>query len=215
METKHTNESITDTFKTGLAGIYKVSGGILKPFFTNKVSILSIIVSIAFTVIATTLKTNLYSLIVEIKMTMLAFLPGILGFTIAGYALVVGFVNGNMLSEITEPSKDSKYSLYQKMSSTFALNVIFQCFALILAYMYHFIIYFGLEAKFDFALSQYILSLINFMGLLFLSFWFIISLFLIIQIIINIFNFSQLHHYFINKEKINNLNKDEPKNDSK
>lgn len=206
METKHNLVSIESTFKTGIAGIFLISGGIYRTFLSNKVSVVSIIASILFTLLVFIFKVDFYILILEIKDILIIFLPSILGFTIAGYSLVVGFIHNDMLSEISEPAENSKFSLYQKMSSAFALNIIFQAIALIIAYLIHFVEFIEKHKTLKFSLPVDGIKSINFIGLIFISYWFIISVLLVIQIIINIFNFSQLHHYFVNKTKIAKLN---------
>ncbi|ADQ80430.1 hypothetical protein Palpr_2294 [Paludibacter propionicigenes WB4] len=202
METKYTYENIKDNFVVGLKGIFKIVG--LKEIIFSVVNILSISLSIIIIICSFIFELDEYKLIVEIVGLMVNFLPSILGFTIAGYTLVVGFIQSGMLSKISEPIEDSKYSLYQNMSSNFALNVIFQGFALIFAFFVHFIIYFDNEIISNIEIYYY--DIINKLGLFLILYWFIISLFLVIQITINIFNFSQLHHYFINKEKLDKIN---------
>jgi len=212
METKQTIDNIKKTFIVGFPGILKISevSGNLWKF---RVSRYSICISVLLPIFSIVFKLDPASLINEIQLQMVVFLPCILGFTIAGYALVVGFVQSNMLNKISEPAKDSNFSLYQKMSSTFAINVILQGVALIFAYLYHFIIFFDTNDKFHIQISNPVLLIVNIFGLIIITFWFTISIFLVVQIVVNIFNFSQLHHYFINTEKVRNQNpetKNEP-----
>jgi len=201
METKQTIDNIKKTFIVGFPGILKISE-ITNNLWRFRVSRYSILIGIIVPIISKLFKLDVVSLINEIQLQMIVFLPCILGFTIAGYSLVVGFVQSNMLNKISEPAKDSHFSLYQKMSSTFAINVILQGVALSFAYLYHFIIFFDLNSKSHIPFPPYLLTIINFLGLSIICFWFVISIFLVIQIVVNIFNFSQLHHYFINTEKV-------------
>ncbi|MDB5159483.1 MAG: hypothetical protein JWR50_4190 [Mucilaginibacter sp.] len=201
METKQTIENIKETFVVGLKGIIKISG-FFKDIWKYKVSRYSIIISILTPIVSSIFKVDNAALLCEIQSQMIVFLPCILGFTIAGYALVVGFVQSNMINKITEPAKDTNFSLYQLMSSKFAMNVILQGVSLVFAYLYHFIIYFNSNSKLNLQFSNCYISSVNIIGLILLSFWFTISVLLVIQIVINIFNFSQLHHYFINIGKV-------------
>lgn len=201
METEQTNENLDKTFITGFSALFKIAE-FEKSFFSSWASVLPIISAIIILVFSLFLNVDSYKLIVEIKGLIINFLPGILGFTLAGYSLMVAFIQAGMLNEITEPSKDSKFSLYQKMSSTFAINVILQALSLVLAYFVHFLIYFDANRKEKFIYQECYLKFINTIGLLVIVYAFFISLFMIIQIVLNIFTFSQLHHYFINKEKI-------------
>lgn len=201
MATKQTRVNLGETFITGFDAIFKIAG-FEKSLFSKWSTLLPILLSAIIFIFSLALQVDIYKLIVEVKELMISFLPGILGFTIAGYSLMVAFIQAGMLNEITEPLKDSKYSLYQKMSSTFAINVILQGLSLVFAYFIHFLIYFDTNRKYKFIYSECYLKVINTIGLLVVVYAFFISLFMIIQIVLNIFTFSQLHHYFINKEKI-------------
>ena len=91
------------------------------------------------------------------------------------------------------------------MSAILAINIMLQAIALIIAYTFHFINYFDSNKSIpNFLPSQYI-AIVNYLGIVILSYWFSLSLLMVIQIILNIFGFSQLHHYFINKDKIERL----------
>ncbi len=204
MATNQTIENLNDTSETGLKGILKITS-IKNSLFTFKVSLIAIFCTVLILFFAIFLPINIYDLIIEINNLTISFLPGILGFTIAGYSLVVAFIpQTNMLHRITERMSNEKFSYFQNMSSIFALNIIFQIFSLILAYLFHFIIYFDTKAKVFLSLPKWYVYIINFAGLFLIAYAFILSLFLVLQIVINIFNFSQTHHFFIVKNKIDN-----------
>lgn len=211
MATKQTLQNINETFVTGFNGILKISK-FREKFLKEGITIFSIIIAIAFPLISIIGHIPIVDFIKDINGLMINFLPGILGFTIAGYSLVIGFVQSNMLNSISEPSKDSKFSLYQLMSANFAFNIILQTIALVIAYGVHFINYIDEKTSLNFSVPDYIFSTFNLLGLSLLSFWFTISLFLVIQIIINIFGFSQLHHYFVNKSKLDPPTNENPSN---
>ena len=88
METKQTNENLDKTFITGFSALFKITE-FGKSFFLNWASILSIISASFILVFSFALDVNSYKLIVEIKGLIINFLPGILGFTLAGYSLKV------------------------------------------------------------------------------------------------------------------------------
>jgi hypothetical protein len=199
--TKHTNESLQETFLLGLSGILSITG-YKKTFFTKRLTIIPIWLAVLSLLTSIILELNVLKLIIEIKSLMIDFLPGILGFTIAGYSLMVGFIQSGMLDKITEPTSDSNFSLYQKMSSTFAINILLQAFALIIAFIVHFVNYIDINKGLKFPLSPLFVNIVNYVTLTILSYWFVLSVLMIIQIIVNIFGFSQLHHYFINKLKV-------------
>jgi hypothetical protein len=201
MTTKQTKESLSETFLLGLTGIFKITG-FKKIFFTSWVTITPIFIAVLGLLICFIGGLDTYLFVVEVKSQMIGFLPGILGFTIAGYSLMVGFIQAGMLDTITEPMKDSKFSLYQSMSATFASNVLLQALALILAYFVHFIIYYDEATKISLKIPAQLSSIFNAFALLLLLYWFWLSVFMVVQIVLNIFGFSQLHHYFINKNKV-------------
>ncbi len=200
MRTKQTTQNIQDTFLLGLSGVFRIAG-ITKSFFRHWTMIASVILSVLTLILCYWLGLDILEFISEFKSLMLDFLPGILGFTIAGYSLMVGFIQAGAMSRISEPFRDSKFSLYQKMSATFALNILLQAIALIVAYFIHFVLYLN-ENKIGIDLSVQFVQVVNPIGLALLSYWFFVSLFMVIQIVVNIFSFSQLHHYFVNKEKV-------------
>jgi hypothetical protein len=208
MTTKHSTDTLRETFILGISAVFKIAG-YKKTFFSIWLTKLPIYISAFAVLIFFLLEIDYYKGIVEIKNLMINFLPGILGFTVAGYALMVGFIHGDMLDKITEPSSNTNFSTYQKMSATFAVNIILQGIALIIAYFAHFVIFIDTNAKNLFIVSNSLINMGNAISLSFLVYWFFISLFMVIQIVLNIFSFSQLHHYFVNKRKVDLKNNDE------
>jgi hypothetical protein len=201
MITKHTTDTLRETFITGLLAVFKIAG-YKKTFFSVWFTKLPIYVSIVTSILFYFCKLDFYEGIMELKVQMLNFLPGILGFTIAGYSLMVGFIQAGMLDKISEPTYDSNFSLYQKMSSTFAVNVILQAIALIIAYFVHFVIFIDTKRGMALNLPSDLIYIVNILGFVVLTYWFWISLLMVIQVVLNIFSFSQLHHYFVNKQKV-------------
>ena len=212
METKQTYDNLNETLVLGFNSIFKIVG-LKKILWSNWINCLPIILGIIFMVFCSIFKIDYFNTIQEITKLTINFLPGILGYTVAGYSLMIGLIQAGMLSRITEPYNDeNKFSLYQTMSSTFAVNVIIQAIALIIAFLYHFIMYIDKNKKVTFFNENgFCFSILNGIGLFIIFYFFTISLFMIIQVIINIFNFSQLHHYFVNKEKIEQNNQSKEK----
>lgn len=197
--------------KTGIKGIL----GITKFGKLSKTRVFKISISLAVVLVSTSILFELdpYNLILVIKDDIITFLPSILGFTIGGYALVVGFVQGGMLERITDKIPNSNHSLYQGMSSVFALNIVAQAIALIFAYGVRYVVFIDTSANFLYV-GNSLRTMINWVTLLVIAFLFSLSLFLVIQIVINIFDFSQLHQYLIEVEKRNKGQKDMLEQDS-
>jgi hypothetical protein len=183
----------------GLSVLFKISRINEKLF--KGVSLCAIISAIILTTVCWFLSVNPYNFIVDIKEIIISFLPNILGFSLAGYTLVVGFVQTDMLNVISQKLKNRDYSLYQTMSANFGLTLLFQTFALIVAYLAHFINYFDrfITPNKFFALNVF--PVINWLGVFVLSLSFSYALLLTVQIIISIFDFSQLHNYYYSKKK--------------
>jgi len=206
MTTNQTQENIANTTTVGLRAILKI-GEFKKSILTAWSSIIATTAALLFLISCSVLKIEIYPLLIEIKNNIINFLPNILGFTVAGYALVVGFIQTDLLERITEREENSPYSLYQKMSSIFAINILLQGFSLLIAYLFHYINYLDLNNKLNFSFSPYYIAFTNWIGLTIITFCLTFSLLMVLQIVINIFNFSQLHHYLINKSKLDRESK--------
>lgn len=200
-KTNQTRDALNDTFVTGIKGILSIVT-LKKTFLFSWSAWISIIVALLFTVSALIFGVNILSLVLDIKDSMISFLPDVLGFTIGGYALMIGLIHVGMLNKITERQDKNKYSLYQEMSATFAINVILQGIGFISAYIFHYINYFDSNRSEKIKLSESLINIVNTIALVYISYWLVLSVLMIIQIIINIFGFSQLHHYFVNVDKI-------------
>ncbi len=180
--------------------IIRISG--FKTEYYKKYSLFAILSAVVLWAVAFIFKSNPYLLLLEVKDIVIAYIPSVLGFTIAGYTLVVGFIQANMLERISERLDDSPYSLYQRISSMLALNLVIQGVALVGAFVIHFAVYFDNELKLHQHFSPLVCQITNWVGLIIICLTLTYPLFLIIQMIINIFGFSQLHHYFVNRDKI-------------
>lgn len=203
METRHTSNTVKETNVLGFYGIFKILG-FKRIFCSTWVEISSVFLTFSLILIFFFLNLNPFDFLVELKSLILNLLPSIIGFSLAGYALVVGFVQAGMLNRITEPLLSGKdnFSLYQKMSAAFAMNIILQIIGLLIAIFIHILIIID-ENNHKFILADSFVKFINWMGFLIISYWFFLSLLLTVQIVLNIFGFSQLHQYLINKDKLN------------
>lgn len=203
-KTNQNYDIIKETTIFGFNSIFKIVGK-KKKIFSYWINIVSIIFACIIVISCILFKINPYIILIEIKNLMIDFLPGILGFTVAGYSFMIGLIHVGMINKITEPfNKENNFSLYQKSSATFAANIIIQAVSLVIAYLFHFFIFFDKNENLNINLIDIYITLINLFALLLISYLFAISLLMVIQVIINIFNFSQLHHYFVNKEKLDN-----------
>jgi hypothetical protein len=123
----------------------------------------------------------------------LSIIPSLLGFVLGGYALLIGFGNISIIAK----QKANEISLYQKMSTVFSISLLMQIFLLIFA----FIVKFVLKSEFG-SNSQNLADSINSMVIFLLTFGLIYVTFMIKDLVINIFNFSQYQNLIINKEQV-------------
>jgi hypothetical protein len=203
-KTNQNYDIIKETTIFGFNSIFKIVG-IRKVLLSNWINIVPLVSAFLIVILCLLLKIDPYIVLIEIKDLMLNLLPGILGFTVAGYSFMIGLIHAGMINKITEPfNNESNFSLYQKSSATFAANIIIQAVSLVIAYSFHLFIFFDKNENLNINLKDTYITLINLFALLSISYLFTISLLMVIQVIINIFNFSQLHHYFVNKEKLEN-----------
>ncbi|MBR8534440.1 hypothetical protein KDU71_02625 [Carboxylicivirga sediminis] len=136
-----------------------------------------------------------YELIVSIKELLLSTFPSILGFNIGAYALVIGFGDKSVLDKIRAAKGTNNFSLFQTIGGTFAMSVLIQATTFGIAFILHiFIRSFGSVNLFD--LSQHGINMANNFTAFILLFFSIYSVALIPKIVLNVFSFSQLFHYF-------------------
>lgn len=199
--TKQTKALILETFILGVKGIVRISGVIREPFKAKSYLVCAILASI-FILLIFILGISSFDTINELVSIATNLLPGILGFSIGGYSFLVGFIQSGLMNRISEPQEGSKFSLYQEASASFAVNILLQALTLGLAYIFHFITYISQRSSTKLGRIADYSSFINCFGLILIAFALSTSFASIIQLIANVFNFSQLYHYDVNKAKV-------------
>jgi hypothetical protein len=128
----------------------------------------------------------------------LSFFPNLLGFSLGGYALVVGFSNTELIKAGTTTEK---HSVYQILNAIFSLCIILQVIVTLSAFLVSWIIRVNL-----FELTTEPIGIfgdiINSILILILIFTSIYSLALTPYLIINLFTLSQLNNSFLTIQKI-------------
>jgi hypothetical protein len=124
--------------------------------------------------------------------------PSLLGFSLAGYALIVGYSNLDLIKAGSTPEK---HSAYQILSAIFALGILMQVVTTILDFILTFLVRADISKTFGLPpsvagdyLNVFLLSL-----LLFLS---IYSLFATTYIINNLFTMGQANSLFLTARKM-------------
>lgn len=145
-------------------------------------------------------------LVVDLILTII---PSLLGFVLSGYALLIGFGNIEVIAKKSKKDiefSDSKPTLYQKVSTVFAVGLIMQVLLLMLTFGLKILIEIELPCLCD---NISICKLINFIIFTFLIFGLFYVVVMIKDLVINIFNFSQVQHFYINKFPKNNGDRNE------
>ena len=133
----------------------------------------------------------------------LSIIPNLLGFVLSGYALLIGFGNIELIAKKTKPNNENtevKPTLYQKVS-VFAVGLIMQIFLLAFSFVLKLILKLELPCLFG---TYCICNLVNYIVFGLFVFGLLYVTVMIKDLVINIFNFSQVQHIFINKPKQEN-----------
>lgn len=123
----------------------------------------------------------------------LAIMPTILGFSLTGYVLFIGFGSSDFLKNITEQN-DYGYSFFQHFSSIFAWCVLVQSTTLIFSFVISLVIDLNIQYEYALVVNYTVLFLT-----LLLTFY---SLFLIVRFVLNMFHFSQEVQYNYTEKRL-------------
>lgn len=140
---------------------------------------------------------KLYSVIKETIDLVNVIFPALLGFSLGGYAIVVGFSNAELIKQAVNLKKPS---VYQLLSSIFSLSILVQIFATIFSFLITWVV--NTKVFDNIFFGQSITDFTNFACLFFLLFGAIYSLLLTPYIILNLFSLSQLNNAFYTSQKI-------------
>jgi hypothetical protein len=199
--TKHTKESIREGFILDFKGIFTIAEFKTKPLKPLTFKIATIVWAI-FSLWTLLLKIPVYDLLVDMVNNLIIWIPCILGFTIGGFSFLIGFIQSNLMQKISEPRQNSPFSLFQIASAAFACNILIQSLTLAIAFVVHFVIFIDTKNPSKIHYSDNYIDVVNIGAFLLVGLAFALSLAVTVQIVVNVFNFSQLHHYNTNKEKL-------------
>ena len=180
---------IENLHKAGIAGIIDI----LKKHETFKKwpFISSIIISVIVVVIIALIKSHQLYTVIQISTDLvLSVFPSLLGFSLGGYAISVGFSNTAFLKK---DSSTTEHSLYQILSAIFAFSVILQILATLFGILLSWCIKTEIQKMFvDF--PYWLMIACNILALICLFFLSIYSLLLTPYIVTNLFTLSQLNN---------------------
>jgi len=182
---------------SGIIKILKIKGTFKKfPFYG------SLILSVLIVALISSFHAEiLYSYLQITAEILVAFFPSLLGFSLGGYALVVGFSNVDL---IKKGSSIEKHSLYQILNAIFSLSIIFQVFTTILCLSVNWFIKVNFSVLVNNNIETFNNS-INAVVLFFLLFGSIYSLCLTPYVVTNLFTLSQLNNLHLTVEQIDDV----------
>jgi len=127
----------------------------------------------------------------------LTIFPSLLGFNLGGYALIIGFGNAELVQSLTKKGKNRKNSIFQKLSGIFAYAILLQLFAFCLAFFGNF----SIQLKFTLQ-QDLIRNILNYLFTFLLSFIGLWGIFILPSLVINVFNFGQMHHFKLTQKRL-------------
>ena len=194
---------LKDLHKVGIKGVLDI---VFKhKTFKKKPFVLSIIISVLFIVLLAIIKpAKIYEVLQSTSDLITTVFPGLLGFSLGGYAISVGFSNNDLIKYSTNTQK---HNIYQILSGIFALSILFQVVATIIGFIITWSIKVNINLLFDIHLPNLITNTFNGMVIFVLFVSSLYSLFLTPYIVTNLFTLSQLNSLHFTLEKITEAKK--------
>lgn len=139
----------------------------------------------------------------EIVESTISILPNLLGFLLGGYTILIGFGNTNLLKANTRLVQNRSISLFQMLSSIFALTIYLQAIALTIAVVAHFTLKVPLKPHLGLTSYLYeIAPIVNGTIVPFLLFLLLYSVLSLKDTVINVFGFAQQYHLVLTEERM-------------
>jgi len=170
-----------------------------KNFIRTFPFIASLLIAITYAVFTLMYHLDQEKILAYILEKYLNVFPNMLGFSLGGYAIIVGFGNTNFLKRIALSAEENEFSMFETLSAIFAFNLISQAVVLITALFFDFLYF--VNHTFNFGIDRGMGEVVNCVGvstLIFLGTW---TLFVIPYLISNIFIFGEAHHITLKHEK--------------
>jgi hypothetical protein len=128
-------------------------------------------------------------------------LPNLLGFLLGGYTILIGFGNVDLLKSATKVYPESGISLFQTLSSIFAVTILVQSLTLILGLVAHFGLQLQVSKEGLFSWLYPLVPILDGIGFLALFFTVFYSVFALRDMVLNIFGFAQMYHQTLTLER--------------
>lgn len=139
----------------------------------------------------------------EVVDSTVSVLPNLLGFLLGGYTILIGFGDKELLKSTTTIVKGRSISLFQMLSSIFALTIFIQALALGIALVMHFTLLIHLKPgdgvmNFFFKAAPYV----NGTALPLVLFLLLYSVLSLRDMVMNVFGFAQQYHLSLTKDRL-------------
>ncbi len=130
-------------------------------------------------------------------------LPNLLGFLLGGYTILIGFGNNDLLKSSTRVIPGQRTSLFQMLSSIFALTIYTQVVTLVISLITQFTLTIPLVKGDGLVGTLYNqAATINNLAIPILSFLLFYCILSLLAMVINVFNFAQRYHLALTEERL-------------
>lgn len=164
---------------------------------------LSCVVSLLFTLLTYLSKGDDYKIITVLIADVIAIIPSFAGFILGGFAIIIGFGNKEFLLTTTQPIEGKKLTLYQTYSHVFSFSLLVLCATLFIAFIFKLLSLIEIDI-----FSIWLTKSANLAGITILVFMLTFSISAIFDMVINVFNLSQEHHFQLYMEEQERLNRE-------
>jgi len=198
--TKNEREGLKASHPMGLKGlleVYDVASLVKEKYFWPS-AIIGILVPLA----CFYFEVSLLDLIALVADTIILILPGIIGVTLAGYALIAGLGNTDFIRRASKPAGKSGFSYQQRTTAVFGMSILVQAAILIGSFLLKVLSPIIKMVPVRASLA----NTVNFVVLAFLVGAGLYALFLIVDTVVSIFNYAQTVHFTIRKDSIESEN---------
>ena len=185
--------------KVSIDGIFR-NGYTIEKILDSFVFKFSIVLTILFGVgllYSNSVSNRILFMIDDLSSTVLSTFPSLLGFSLAGYALIIGASDLKLIGRMSEPLKSNKQKLsyFQTTSCVFASSVLIQCITLILAFCVHIVVKQKLTLD-----NECICLILNISVYMILVFFGLFSMFLLCSTVLNLFTYGQTVHFCVRQD---------------
>lgn len=136
----------------------------------------------------------LYSFLQTTNDLTLSLMPNLIGFNLAAYAMFIAFGGSEFLKEIVGYNPERR-SLYQNNSAIFSICLLIQLFSLAFSYCVKIAFEFKIELS-----NSNLCDIINYCVTFFILLLTTTSIYILKDVIVNVFNLSQIYHFRLWKE---------------